>query len=100
MDPGLSTSVARFADPVIIYHRREPATPAGPIVPVARSETPVYHPVAIHRVPGHVHLMVTWHVDGVLRPVDQLILATDMTATPPDASSVPSSVRTTLADPH
>jgi hypothetical protein len=96
----MSTSVARFADLVIVYHYREPVTPAGPVVLVARSETPVYHPVAIHRVPGHVHPMVTWRVVGVLRPVDQLILAADMTATPLDTSPVPSSICTTLADPH
>jgi hypothetical protein len=44
--------------------------------------------------------MVTRHAAGVLRPVDRLILATDTTATPPDASPVPSSVRIALTDPH
>jgi hypothetical protein len=44
--------------------------------------------------------MVTRRATGVLRPVDRLILAADTTATPPDASPVPSSVRTALADPH
>jgi hypothetical protein len=44
--------------------------------------------------------MVTRRAAGVLRPVDQLILAADTTTTPPDASLVPSSVRTTLTDPH
>jgi hypothetical protein len=48
----------------------------------------MYHPVAIH------------HYPGVLRPVDRLIMAADTTATPPDASPVPSSVHTALVDPH
>jgi hypothetical protein len=60
----------------------------------------VYHPAAIHREPGHIHPMLTRHAAGVLRPVDRLILAVDTTNTPPDASPVPSPVRTALADPH
>jgi hypothetical protein len=60
----------------------------------------VYHPATIHRDPGHSHPKVTRRVAGVLRPVDKLILGADMTTTPPDASPVPSSVRTALADPH
>jgi hypothetical protein len=99
-DPGPSTSPMRFADPAVVYHRRESATPAAPDVPADRLEPPVYHPVAIHRDPGHVHPMVTRRAAGVLRPVDQLILAADTTTTPPDTSPVPSSVRTALADPH
>jgi hypothetical protein len=63
------------------------------------SEPPVYHSVAIHRDPGHVHPMVTRRAAGVLRPVDRLILAADTTTTPPDASLVPSD-RTALTDPH
>jgi type IV secretory pathway ATPase VirB11/archaellum biosynthesis ATPase len=57
----------------------------------------VYHPVAIHCHPGHVHPMVTRHATGVLRAVDRLILTANA---PPDSSSVPSSVRAALADPH
>jgi hypothetical protein len=41
--------------------------------------------------------MVTRRVVGVLRPVDRLILTTDA---PPGTSSVPSSVRAALVDPH
>ena len=44
--------------------------------------------------------MVTRRAAGVLRPVDRLILAADMSATPPNASLVPSFVRTALADPY
>jgi hypothetical protein len=91
--------VARFADPAIVYHRRERATPSISDALSARTEPPVYHSVAIHRDPGHVHPMVTHRAAGVLRPVDRLILATDTTAAPPGASAVPS-VRATLADPH
>jgi hypothetical protein len=90
----------RFADPAVVFHRRESATPVAPDVPADRSEPPVYHPVAIHRDPGHVHPMVTRRAAGVLRPVDRLILAADTTTTPPDASPIPSSVRTALAVPH
>jgi hypothetical protein len=99
-DPGPSTSTARFADPAVVYHRREPAIPAVPDVPAARSESSVYHPVAIHRDPGHIHPMVTRRAAGVLLPVDRLILAADTTCTPPDASPVPSSIHAALADPH
>jgi hypothetical protein len=97
-DSGPSTSTTRFANPAVIYHRREPAIPAtpdvpaahaAPDVPAARSESSVYHPVAIHRDPGHVHPMVTRRAAGVLRPVDWLILAVDTTCTHPDASPVP-----------
>jgi hypothetical protein len=99
-DSGPSTSAARFVDPAVVYHRREPATPAALDVPTVRSESSVYHPIAIHRDPGHVHPMVTQRAAGVLRPVDRLILAAATSSTPPDASPVPSSVRTALADPH
>jgi hypothetical protein len=99
-DSGPSTSAARFVDPAVVYHRREPAIPAALDVPAVRSESSVYHPVAIHRDPGHVHPMVTRRAAGVLRPVDRLILAAATSSTPPDASPVPSSVRTALADPY
>jgi hypothetical protein len=99
-DSGLSTHATRFADPAVVYHCREPATPAALDVPAVRSEPSVYHPVAIHRDLEHVHPMVTRRAAGVLCPVDRLILAADMSSTPPDASPVPSSVRTALADPH
>ena len=89
-------SVACFADPALVYHRRERATPDAPL---ARIEPPVYHPVAIHRDPGHVHSMATRRAAGVLHPVDRLILAADTAATPPDASPVPS-VRAALTDPQ
>jgi hypothetical protein len=60
----------------------------------------VYHLVTIHRDSGHVHPIVIRRAAGVLHPVDRLILAADTTATPPDASLVPSSICTALADPH
>jgi hypothetical protein len=73
--------------------------PTTPNVPTSRSEPRVYHPIAIHRDPGHVHPMVIRRAVDVLRPVDRLILVADTTSTPPDASLVPSSVRAALADP-
>jgi hypothetical protein len=99
-DSGPSTSAARFANPAVVYHHCEPAIPAALDVLAVCSESSVYHPVAIHRDPGHVHPMVTRRAAGVLRPIDRLILVADTSSTPPDASPVPSSVRTALADPH
>jgi hypothetical protein len=93
-------SAVRFADPAVVYHRREPTIPDALDVPAVPSESPIYHSVAIHRDPRHVHPMVTWRAASVLRPVDRLILAATTSSTPPDASPVPSSVRTALADPH
>jgi hypothetical protein len=67
--------------------------PTAPDFPVSLSEPPVYHPVAIHRDPEDVHPMVNRHADSFLRRVDRLILAVDTTATPLDASPVPSFIR-------
>jgi hypothetical protein len=89
--------VARFADPALVYHHREWATLSAPNAP---HRALVSHPIAIHRVPGHVHPMVTHSAANVPSPVDRLILAANMTATPPDASPVPSSTRAALAVPH
>ena len=94
------TSATRFAYPTLVYHCRERATPSALDASVTRTEPPLYHSVAIHRDPEHVHPMVTRRATGVLRPIDWLILTADMTSTPPDASPVPSSVRVTHADPH
>jgi hypothetical protein len=99
-DPGPSTSPVRFTNPTVVYHRRESATPAAPDIPADHPEPPVYHRVAIHRDPGHVHPMVTRRAAGVLRPINRLILAADTTTTPPNASPIPSSVRTALTKPH
>jgi hypothetical protein len=79
----------RFANPTVVYHRRAPAIPAALDVPAVRSESSVYHPVAIHRDPGHVHPMVTRRAASVLRPIDRLILAAATSSTPPDASQCP-----------
>jgi hypothetical protein len=95
-DPG----AARFADLAVVYHHREQAMPAALDAPLARTEPPMYHPVAIHSDPEHVHPMVTRCAVGVLCPVDRLILVVDTTVIPPDTSPVHSSVRTALADPH
>ena len=78
-DSGPSTSPVRFADPAVVYHSRASATPAAPDVPADRPKPPMYHSVAIHRDPGHVHPMVTRRAVAVLRPVDWLILAADTT---------------------
>jgi hypothetical protein len=53
-------SATRFAEPVVVYHRREPTMSAAPDVSTARSEPCVYHPVAIHCDLGHVHPMPTF----------------------------------------
>jgi hypothetical protein len=65
-DLGPSTSPVRFTDPVVVYHRHEAATPTAPDVPADHPEPTVYHLVAIHHDPGHVHSMVTWRAADVL----------------------------------
>jgi hypothetical protein len=94
---ALSTSATRFVNPALVYHRRERATPLAPDDPPTRIEPPVYHPVAIHHDPRHVHPMVTRRAAGVLRLVVLLILTANA---PLDASPVPSSIRAALADTH
>jgi hypothetical protein len=96
-EPAPSTSMARFADPALVYRRREWATTSAPDDPPTHIEPPVYHPITIHRNLGHVHPMVTSRTASVLRPADRLILTADA---PPNASPVPSSVRTAHTDPH
>jgi hypothetical protein len=65
-NPGPSTRAVHLADPAVVYHRRESATPVAPAVSAPHSEPSVYHPVAIHREPGHIHPMVTRRAAGVL----------------------------------
>jgi hypothetical protein len=98
-DLAPSTSVACFTDPGLIYHHHEWDSSSAPDAPPTRIEPPVYHPIAIHCDPVHVHPMVTRHTAGFLCPVDRLILVANTTTAPPDASPVPSSVRATIADP-
>ena len=98
--PAVWTSATRFVDPALVYPRRARATPSAPAASTAPIEPPVYHPIAIHRDPGHVHQMMTRHAADVLRLVDLLILAADTAATPPGASQVPSSVRVALVRTH
>jgi hypothetical protein len=88
----------RFADPAHVYHRRGRTDPPPPS-PLARSyvEPSVYHPVAIHRDLGHVHLMVTRRSTNILCRVDRFVLTTVSASA---ASSIPSPVRATLVDPH
>jgi hypothetical protein len=52
----------------------------------------------VARDPRSTHLMVIRHAVGVTKHVDRLHLP--VVATPPILSLVPSSVRSTLADPH
>jgi hypothetical protein len=56
-DSGPSTGVAHFAEPAV-YHCHKPATPADLDVPAALSKTPVYHPIAIHRDHRHIQLQI------------------------------------------
>jgi hypothetical protein len=95
--PAPSMSAARFADPTLVYHRCERATPLAPDDMPACTVPLVYHPVAIDRDHGRVHPLVTRRTAGVLRPVDRLILIADA---PTNASLVPSTVHAALADPH
>jgi hypothetical protein len=98
-DPTLSTSMACFTDPALIYHHREQATPSALDSLSAHTKPPVYHSVAIHRDLEHVHPMVTHRTTSVLSRVDRLILAANMAATLSDTSLVPSPIRASLADP-
>ena len=99
-DSALSTSMARFVDPALVYHLREGATPSTPDALSVGTEPLMYHPVAIHCDPGHVHPILTRCTASILRLTDRLILATDTTATSPDASPVLSFVRAALANLH
>jgi hypothetical protein len=73
--------------------------PTAPDALAASTKPPVYHLVAIHRDPRHVH-SVTRRAAGVLRTVKRMILVADTTATSLDAFPIPSSIRTALADPQ
>lgn len=73
------------------------SNPTVALAPSSRDEAPVHHPVAIHRYPDHVHIMVTHRLVGVLRPVGRLVLTTDTASAP---SPIPSSVRAAIVDPH
>jgi hypothetical protein len=57
----------------------------------------VHQSVAIHHDLDHVHSMVTRRLAGVLCPVDRLVLIVNAALAP---SSVSSSVRAALVDPH
>jgi hypothetical protein len=83
--PSPAPHLARFADPVCVYHHCERTTPSILVAPPTRScaEPLVYHLVAIHRKPCHVHPMVTRRSDGVLHLVDRLVLTTTAPRMPP-----------------
>lgn len=73
------------------------SNPTVALAPSSRDEAPVHHPVAIHRYPDHVHIMVTHRLVSVLRPVGRLVLTTDTASAP---SPIPSSIRAAVVDPH
>ena len=91
--------MARFANPALIYHCRRWTAPSVPAAPPTRSftESPVYHPVAIHRDLDHIHPMVTRRAVGVLCSVDWLV---PMINAPLNTFRVSSPIRATLADPQ
>jgi hypothetical protein len=97
LSPPLSSSPPVTSSPAAPpVAQSPPGTPTPPSrPPAARVQTPVYHPLLLHRDPRHVHPMVTRHAAGTLPP---RVLA----ATPGDSqvSPVPSTVRTALLDPH
>lgn len=100
VEPAPSTSAPRFADPALVYHSRELTPPSAPNDPLTWIEPHEYHPAAIHHDLGQVHSILTRHAAGILLLVDQLILAANTAATPPSVSPVPSSVLVALADAH
>jgi hypothetical protein len=83
----------RITSPIPCASTSDMCAPSVPSIVVSL----VYHPVAIHHDPRHVHPMVMRRSTGVLCLVDRLVLTT-ATATP--SSYVPSSVRSALVDPH
>jgi hypothetical protein len=64
----------------------------------SRAGLSVYHPVIVAHDPHNTHPMVTRHAAGVTKPVDHLQLST--TAALLTLSPVPTSIRSTLVDPH
>jgi hypothetical protein len=91
--PTEAVSLWRFADPLHVYHRLGRAAAPAP----SHTEPAVYHLVALHRDPDHIHPMVTRWVVGVLRPVDRLVLSTSSS---PTLYPKPSSIRSALANPN
>jgi hypothetical protein len=83
----------RITSPIPCASTSDMCAPSVPFIAVSL----VYHPVAIHHDPHHVHPMVMRRSAGVLCLVGRLVLTT-ATATPP--SYVPSPVRSALVDPH
>jgi hypothetical protein len=97
--PSLVFHPARFADPARFTPSRASQSTTTTTPPLAHScvEPPMYHSVAIHRDPDHVHPMVPHRSTGVLRPINRLVLTVDAALA---HSLVPSFVRAALADPH
>lgn len=91
--------MARFANPALIYHCRKWTAPSVLAAPPTRSftESSVYHLVAIHRDPDHIHPMVTRRAVDVLCPVDWLVPTINA---PLNAFRVSSPIRAALADPQ
>jgi hypothetical protein len=54
-----ASHLAGFANPAHVYHHHGWTDPSVPLLARFYAKPPVYHPVTIHRDPGHVHLMVT-----------------------------------------
>jgi hypothetical protein len=79
------------------------ASPNPPCVPAMTSGNHVRAPpgwVTVARDPRSTHLMVTRRAVRVTKPVDRLQLSVVAAAAPPTLSPVPTSVRSTLTDPH
>jgi hypothetical protein len=89
-----ATSASRFAQRLLVYQRQH-LVPA--LEPSCAGQS-VYHLISFASDPRSTHPMVTRRVAGVTKPVDCLQLST--VAAPPTLSTVPTSVRSMLVDPH
>jgi hypothetical protein len=89
-----ATSASRFAQRLLVYQRQH-LVPA--LEPSCAGQS-VYHLISVASDPRSTHPMVTRRVAGVTKPVDCLQLST--VAAPPTLSTVPTSVRSMLVDPH
>jgi hypothetical protein len=97
--PSPMSHLTCFADPTCVYYHSERTDPLvlAALLAHSRAEPLVYHLATIHRNLDHVHSMVTRRSAGVLSPINRLVLMFDAA---PTTLPIPSSVCTTLTDPH
>jgi hypothetical protein len=60
--------------PALTYHRQCRTLPTPALWEAGLLDGPVRHPVKVVHNPRNVHLMVSRHTAGTIKPVDRLIL--------------------------